>query len=280
MIRAFRGILLVAVIILSTAACTNQGFEDSVFVEGGEFMNKKSLFYGTGITVSDFYIGKYEVTQGEWVEVMGTNPSQFKGEELPVDSVSWYDSIEYCNKRSELEGLEPYYNIDKESRDPENTNEKDDVKWMVTVNEDANGYRLPSEVEWEYAASGGQKSRDYKYSGSGDADEVAWYWKNSGDRYLSGQWHWQKVDANNNSSKQVGIKKKNELGIYDMSGNVREWCWEWYTDMEGDGSQYYYRVWRGGGWMGAVICCEVSYRGSFNANGVGPDQGLRVVRSK
>jgi len=262
-----------------------------VLITGGQFKNSKSNYYGKGVTVSDFYLGKYEVTQKEWSEIMGSNPSKFKGDALPVEMVSWYDSVEYCNRRSIHEGLKPYYNIDKNRKDPNNRpdpkfGDLDSVKWTVTTNPDANGYRLPREAEWEYAAGGGQLSKSYSYSGSDDAGEVAWYWRNSGDKELSGFWFWPVVQQNHDQTKAVGGKKPNELGLYDMSGNVREWCWDWYADLPANvtdpigpqiGSA---RVWKGGGWMGTAFSTESAFRGNLAANGVGPDQGFRVSRNK
>lgn len=268
---------LLAAIFSAVNSCSQNEPSDFVLITGGPVINKKSNLYGKNVVITDFYIGKYEVSQKEWKEVMGSNPSKFIGDSLPVEMVSWYDCVEYCNKRSIKEGLVPYYTIEKNIKDKKNISEYDSVKWTVTINAEANGYRLPTEAEWEYAAGGGQMSKSFTYSGSNDADEVAWYWKNSGDTILTGPWHWITLENNNNKTKRVGSKKPNELGLYDMSGNVREWCDEWYADAE----IYigFFRAQRGGGWMGADYRCESANRGYFDANGKGPDQGFRLCRS-
>lgn len=270
-------LLILLLVMITVSACSQKEQDRFVFVEGGSFLNTNSNYHGENTTISGFFMGKYEVTQKEWIEVMGSNPSQFTGDSLPVQMVSWYDCIEYCNKRSMKEGFEPYYTIDKNKKDPNNISEYDDLKWTVTTNQESNGYRLPTEAEWEYAASGGHKSKNYKYSGSNTGDEVAWYWRNAGDKYLTGEWLWPVIEANNNKAKSAGSKKPNELGFYDMSGNVREWCWDWYADPNISSGAF--RTWRGGGWIGDITSCEFSYRGKFEANGKGSDQGFRVCRS-
>lgn len=282
-------VLAMASLMANIADASTKTVPDNfVFIQGGTFKSAKSNYYEKGVVISDFYIDKYDVTQKEWMEVMENNPSKFKGDNLPVEMVSWYDSIEYCNKRSIKEGLKPYYTIDKNQEDPNNEpdpkfGQLDTLKWTVTINQGANGYRLPAEAEWEYAADGGQLSKSYTYSGSDNIDDVAWYWRNAGDKNLTGFWNWSAIDQNHDQTKPVGLKKPNELGLYDMSGNVREWCWDWYGDLELNttdpkGSQSGFgRVWRGGGWIGVSFSAATTFRGSLAANGRGPDQGFRVA---
>ena len=155
------------------------------------------------VTLSSYYICKYEVTQALWRAVMGSNPSEIKGDNLPVECVSWDDCQTFINRLNSYTGR---------------------------------NFRLPTEAEWEFAARGGNYSRHYKYSGSNNIDDVAWYGDNSG-----------------NHSHPVGAKQANELGLYDMSGNVCEWCSDWYgsyssysqNDPTGPNSGSY-RVFRGG----------------------------------
>lgn len=273
--------ILIAMVIVSACfkkASDNKATGNFILVKGGSFVNTKSNLYKKNATITDFYIGQYEVTQKEWIEVMDNNPSQFKGDNLPVEMVSWYDCVEYCNKRSVKEGLTPYYNIDKNKKDANNRTDLDSIKWTVTINAGANGYRLPTEAEWEYAAGGGQESKSYAYSGSDALDDVAWYWRNSGDSLLTGGWLWPSIENNHCKTNPVGSKKPNELGLYDMTGNVREWCEDWYEDFNMTAGLL--RVQRGCGWMGAEDFCTTSYRDNFEANGKGPDQGFRLCRSK
>lgn len=276
-------ILYLIIIVMISTSCSPKTSDDLVLVEGGAFVNENSNYYGSGIVLPEFYIGRYEVSQKEWTEVMGNNPSQFIDGNLPVEMVSWYDCIAYCNQKSEKEGLQPYYNIDKDNKDVYNVNIVDHVKWSVTINEDANGYRLQTDAEWEYAASGGQKSKGCLYSGSDTIDEVARYWRNSGDEYITGNWNWIAIENNNGKTGTIGIMKPNELGLYEMSGNVREWCWDWfdgYTEPEEMGEyDVSTRICRGGGWIGDEKPCQLPYRGRFEASGLGPDQGFRICRN-
>jgi len=234
---------------------------DMVFVAGGTFQMGSNDGYSNespvhNVTVNDFYIGKYEVTQKEWREVMGNNPSTFKGDNRPVEEVSWYNAVEFCNKKSEMEGFEKCY-----------SGSGDNIECDITKN----GYRLPTEAEWEYAARGGIESdnANYRYAGSNNLDEVAWYEDNSGDK-----------------THPVGKKQPNELGLYDMSGNVWEWCNDWYGNYSSSShtnprgaSSGSYRVDRGGGWGGHAGDCRVADRGSGASDRSSSHIGFRIARS-
>ena len=198
----------------------------------------------------DFVMGKFPVTQGLWQRVMGNNPSRFKGVDRPVESVSWFDAVAFCNKLSQLEGFESVYTVDGT---------------RVVCNWNANGYRIPTEQEWEYCA---RANESFQYSGGDILSEVGWYADNSGDETQS-----------------VGLKKPNGFGLYDMSGNVYEWVWDWYgayrgdsqTDLSGPfgGST---RTRRGGGWCSIDRDTRVSFRDGVSPVGCGDFLGFRIMR--
>jgi formylglycine-generating enzyme required for sulfatase activity len=231
-----------------------------VRVEGGTFRMGSTNGYDDekpvhSVTVKSFYMGKYEVTQKEWVEIMGSNPSNWKGDDLPVENVTWHEVIEYCNKRSLREGLIPAYRGSGNS---------------VTCDFTASGYRLPTEAEWEYAARGGANGAylTYEYSGSNSVDSVGWYNGNSGSR-----------------THPAGMKLPNDLGLFDMSGNVWEWCWDWdgdypasaRTDPAGPASGSH-RVLRGGGWSSSAGNLRSAYRFNYAPSFRNSYFGFRLVR--
>jgi len=183
-----------------------------------------------------FWIGKYEVTQKQWKEVMGSNPSYFKKANLPVEKISWYDCLKFCKKLSLKTGL---------------------------------NFRLPSEAEWEYACRAGTTTKYYSGNSVSGLVEIAWCRKNS-----------------DNTSRPVGGKRPNAFGLYDMVGNVWEWCWDnWHDDYDGapdDGSSWISkgnssRVLRGGGWYGDDEQCSSSSRISFMSDYTYTTYGFRVV---
>jgi formylglycine-generating enzyme required for sulfatase activity len=201
-------------------------------------------------TIKNFLIGQYPVTQKQFEKIMNFNPSYFKGKKLPVEQVTWYDAVMFCNIKSVKEKLQPCYDICVVEKNEFGNIIKAEVKECL----DLNGYRLPISDEWEYAAKGGNKSKGYKYSGSGILDEVAWSYANS-----------------KNTTYEVGKKAPNELNIYDMTGNVWEWCWDLYN-------KYDARVLRGGSWYNGDGNCAVSYVGNLNPDDRNFNVGFRVCR--
>ena len=226
-------------------ACKNDINIDMVFVEGGTFMmgsedhesdsDEKPLHQ---VQLSDFYIGKYEVTQAEWTSVMKYNPSNIKGDKRPVECVSWFQVQIFISKLSTKTGRY---------------------------------YRLPTEAEWEYAARGGSKSKGYKYSGSNELDKVAWFYDNC-----------------EHQTHPVGTKAPNELGIYDMSGNVHEWCSGHYDNLYYSKSPLInpqgaetgeFLVFRGGSWYSDEIYCRIANRNYNSAELKNFSLGFRLVEN-
>ncbi|MCR5224866.1 MAG: formylglycine-generating enzyme family protein [Alphaproteobacteria bacterium] len=209
-------------------------------------------------TVNSFYICDHEVTQNEYESIMGINPSHFVGGTHPIENVTYFDAIEYCNKLSLAQGLTPCYWLNGSS-DTSKWGEKGSSWSDVLCYFDVNGYRLPTEDEWEFAARGGKKSQGYLYSGSNNIENVAWYDKNCDD-----------------TTHDVMTKLPNELRLYDMSGNVYEWCWEWY-EIDGE----FRAVVRGGSsLLRSYTCCTDSQSIAY----ISPETaffviGFRVVRS-
>lgn len=218
---------------------------DMVWVEGGTFTMGATMEQGRDaendekpthqVTLSSYYISRFEVTQELWQAVMGNNPSRFRNNpKNPVECVSWNDCQVFITKLNRLTGRH---------------------------------FRLPTEAEWEYAARGGNQSQNYKYSGSNTLDNVAWYGNNS-----------------RNTTHTVGSKAPNELGLYDMSGNVEEWCKDWYgsfssgpQDNPSGESSGSYHIGRGGSKDSYITNCRVSYRGNYGTSFTLDNLGLRLA---
>jgi len=254
------------------------GLIEMVEVAGGSFQMGSDDGEATEkpvhkVTLTGFSMGATEVTQAQYQAVMGTNPSKAKGKELPVEYVSWYDAVAFCNKLSLVEGLVPFYTI------------KD---LMVTTNVFATGYRLPTEAQWEYAARGGAKSKGFTFAGSNDQDAVSWCYSNSGDKRLDdSDDNFDTFVSNHNQSHPVATKKPNELGLYDMSGNVAEWCQdedcdypaEAVVDPIGTCSDPFMSN-RGGSYGTSAVEARISFRSGSIPDGRYRNLGFRVVRSQ
>ncbi len=279
--------------VCATSAAYSQPVNiEMVYVEGGTFLmgcddSRDNLNGGCAygekpahkVSLRSFYLGKYEITQGEWIAVMGSNPSSFSGcgNICPVERVSWYDVLVFCNKLSLQNNRTPVYKINRNT-DPQLwgpvPTQSPNTTWDgVQMDLAVNGYRLPTEAEWEYTARGGQSSLDYPYPGSNNADEVGWNGENPN---TIGKTHPQ------------GQLKPNELGIYDMSGNVWEWCWDWFeynfyqpeqcnpTNKQGGDV----RVLRGGGWGDPWGGCRSAVRDDRTPNDRYRFLGLRLASSQ
>ena len=254
-------------------------------IKGDETWTPSSGVFVSGrrLTIPDLYVCDHEVTRGEFKALMGTDPSTASaydkdGNKLtggavlnnPVNYVNWYDAIAYCNKLSLKENLTPCYSVsgvtDWENLAYSSIPTESDTNWdALTYDKEADGYRLPTEAEWEWLARGGE---NYTYAGSNTVGDVAWYTTNT----------------NDTGTREVKTKKANGYGLYDMSGNVYEWCYDWFGSVSSStadtgASSGSYRVHRGGSWYSIDGGCQVSSRSRSNPYYRGGICGFRVVRS-
>jgi formylglycine-generating enzyme required for sulfatase activity len=229
------------------------------------------------IRLRDFHIARMQTTNRQYAlfcadvgrDMRTHAPGWGLSDDNPVVNINWYDAVEYANWLSDQLGLARAYVLDKDQKEPHNQNKYDQIKWAVRVDWEADGFRLPTEAEWEYAARGGRQSRGFQFAGSDELEEVGWFAGNS-----------------NRRTQNVAEKKPNELTLYDMSGNVWEWCWDWFEDISAStaenprgASAGEFRVIRGGSWYASEDMCLVSNRNYFNPHVRHPNNGLRLARS-
>ena len=265
-------------------------YENMIFVQGEKY---QPSFADEEKEVFDIEVCKYPTTQKMWIEVMENNPSSYKGDNKPVDSVNWWQALEYCNKLSQKYGLEPVYDLSKKEQGILMIKELGgEIVYPDVANfKNTEGFRLPTEVEWEWFARGGkiaieQGTFDYTYSGSNNINEVVWYRENTGVR-SNYDWRTDQTYYVDGSSQDVGLKKPNQLGLFDCSGNIREWCYDTVGDIEDgklytydafDTSKQYRRV-RGGSWYNPSDMSKVVYQDSTKSNDTFGNNGFRIVRT-
>ncbi len=263
-------ILAIAFMATVVAAAQSSAESDFVLIKGGTFVmgspateaEREKDETQHRVTVGDFYMGKHEVTQRQYREVMGSNPSHFQGDDLPVENVTWFEAVRYCNARSVREGLIPAYSI---------------RGLTVSRNRNATGYRLPTEAEWEYACRAGTTS-PFGTGANITTDQANYYGTYPYNNAARGEYRQQTVP--------VRSFDPNRWGLYNMHGNVWEWCWDWYGSY-GSGDQANpagassgtFRVYRGGGWNDFGRHLRCAYRAaSPPAHRVG-NIGFRLVRN-
>ena len=270
-------VILAAVLIAASCAFADDGM---IFVKGGKFLMgsptsenwRSSDETQHEVTLSDFWIAPYEVTQKEYTSLMHDNPSTFEGDSLPVDSVLWIEAVRFCNAKSESEGLTPAYRIDGEK-----------VTWDLS----ADGYRLPTESEWEYSCRAGT-STPFNLEHSIGADEANFYGHypyEIEENYFSQHKLSTKPGIYRGETVNVGSFTPNKLGLYDMHGNVGEWCWDIYAPYPSGKSTNptgpetgTRRINRGGGWNDFAKNMRSAYRAAAPQERRLYNVGFRLVR--
>ncbi len=268
--NAIFAIVLVAMLSLSFSACSDDDDDDSknslmmlaipagTFVMGDATASKEvNERPARTVTIRAFMMSRTEVTQKQYLDIMGANPSKAQGENRPVENLTWYEAIEFCNKLSEKEGRTPCYT---------------GIPNSVACDFSANGYRLPTEAEWEYACRAGTTTMYYNGNSTSELDRCSWSSSNSG-----------------GSTKDVMQLQANDWGLFDMHGNVNEWCWDWYkVDYYGEnvndnplgpdvGTE---KVCRGGAWFAFHYSHRSSFRSMLRPAFRGIDIGFRVVHKQ
>jgi formylglycine-generating enzyme required for sulfatase activity len=264
--------LLTTAVFLNAQVISSQTIDINslVYVNGGVFTmgspvgepGRSSQEAQRQVTLDSFYLSRHEITQAQYLEIMGVNPSHFKGNSLPVEQVTWFNAVEFCNRLSEGEGLTPAYTINGNN---------------VTWNRSANGYRLPTEAEWEYACRSGT--------------QTAFFY---GDNITSSHANFNGSRPYNNNARSsyrqitvsAGSFQPNSFGLYDMHGNVAEWCWDWHGEYA-RGEQVNpagaasggYKVFRGGGWNHSADFLRCAHRSALVPSNRGHYLGFRIARN-
>ena len=260
---------------------------EMIGIEGGTFLMGNSIRGGRdnekpshSVEVGSFELGKYEITQKQWAAVMGAD-SVSSCPACPAFNISWYEAVQFCNQLSELHGYQPYYQIDSKPHETRFLSDDEKGDWQISWDSTADGYRLPTEAEWEFAAKGGIRSNRHPFAGGANIGEVAWFNENiltaGGELALGGQ-----PDINEVGPQPVGLKNPNELNLFDMTGNVWEWCQDtfaYYKRPYFRRTQRETRVLRGGGYLSSPYFSRLPIRMGREPHRQSKAWGFRVARS-